>query len=175
MGVRESKVLDGFVIPSAEDASDEKLIADVGTHGLHVVGVFDDREPGDNAPLDFSYSVGLYASYDQPEVLLMGLGFERSRTIINSVGEFVKSGESIECDRAYDDFLDGLNIFFRPINKENYREYLGYALWFYQSLKQRPFPAVQLVWPNREGLFPWDQGCSKEYQDMQVRLWEPAN
>ncbi len=107
-------MLDGLVIPASDDASDEKLIADVTKYGLHVVGVFDDRGDTDGSHPDFCYSIGLYASYGQPEVLLMGLGFETAKEIINSVGEFAKSGGKIESTWLMVSSSKATKLFFDP-------------------------------------------------------------
>ena len=74
---------------------------------------------------------------------------------------------------AYGEFVEGYEVVFRPILQTNVREYMGYAMWFYQSLGPRSFPAVQLVWPSSAGLYPWDKGCPIGYLDLQEKLWEP--
>jgi hypothetical protein len=40
---------------------------------------------------------------------------------------------------------------FRKITEEYYRKYLGYAVWFYESLD---FPVLQCVWPDKMSRFP---------------------
>lgn len=38
-----------------------------------------------------------------------------------------------------------------------YREFLGYALWFYDG---DAFDALQIVWPDEACRYPWDAGCA---------------
>ena len=44
-----------------------------------------------------------------------------------------------------------------PIARRHYRTYLGYAGWFHGGPR---FPALQAVWPDAEGRFPWERWSS---------------
>jgi hypothetical protein len=45
-----------------------------------------------------------------------------------------------------------------------YSDYVGFALWYY---RKRKFPLYQIVWPNNDGLYPWDQNASKAFKEWQ--------
>jgi len=49
------------------------------------------------------------------------------------------------------------------------KAHLGYASWFYQSLKQ-PFPALQLVWPDKQNRLPWEPGYDQRFSKKQPML-----
>jgi len=53
--------------------------------------------------------------------------------------------------------LLGMKCHFLEVNTRYYSDYVGFALWFY---RKRRFPLYQIVWPNNEGLFPWDPNAS---------------
>jgi hypothetical protein len=48
---------------------------------------------------------------------------------------------------------------------------LGYAIWFYRSLS-KPFPAMQLIWPDKQGHFPWEAGYDERFYRLQKALYE---
>ena len=68
-----------------------------------------------------------------------------------------------------DDLAQGFTCSFMPIAIEHYQQYLGYAIWFYRSLKQ-PFPALQLVWPDKQGRFPWESDYDQKFFRLQKLL-----
>ena len=158
----------GFVWREAEDDSDRKLLDDVHQFRWHVVGVHSDQ----TCPV-YSFSVGLYFTLQHPEVVVMGLPHKVAQETINHVGLLIKSGSRFVADQRYDNILDGFDVVFRPVSLKRYRDYLGYGIWFYRSLPQ-PFPALQLVWPDKAGLFPWECGCDQRFQAMQHKLWADA-
>jgi hypothetical protein len=132
--------------PEPADDHDRKLLADVELHGWHVIGVEEDAE----GPA-FAYSIGLYRSFGHPEVIAFGLPVRVLHGIINAVGEKVRSGERLEHLDEAGDVLDRYNFACRTVERRHYREYLGYALWFYRG---DDFPALQCVWPDSSHRYP---------------------
>jgi hypothetical protein len=160
-------MLDRFAWPRPDDASDEKLISDVKTYGWHAVGVAE----GDDEP-PFVYSVGLYLSYGHPEIIVLGLTQNVGHTMIANAVTRVKTGEHIEWDVRNPDILQGYDVVFKIVGTSKYRDYLGYALWFYRSLLPETFPTLQLVWPDKSGRFPWNAGFEPSLLCLQPLLTE---
>jgi len=134
-------------LPEPADDHDRKLLADVERHGWHVIGVEGDEEgPG------FAYSIGLYHSFRHPELILFGLPVRVMHHIINGIGEQVRAGKHFEHLDESGDVLDGYNVAFRTVERGPYRDYLGYARWFYRG---DDFPALQCVWPDSRHRYPW--------------------
>ena len=167
-------MLNNFTWRNAEDSGDRKLLSDVKEYGWHIVSVFDNR-PLDNPSPSFSFSVGLYLNHEQPEIVLMGLPNMNAPQIINQVGAFTRGGGQIVPGKRYSGFIAGREVIFRPVHTSQYPEYLGSALWFYRSLLPETFPALQLVWPDHRGVFPWEDGFAQEYSSQQHTLWEKAD
>src|SRR3990172_5664569 len=92
----------GFRFREADEPSDEKLIADVESHGWHIVGV-----PDDDAGPGFAFTVGIYMRTFQPEILIMGVPFEPSGRVLNAIGYYLIAGGKIELERRYSGFVDG--------------------------------------------------------------------
>src|SRR5580693_6146755 len=113
---------DGF------DPGDRKLLDDIDSHGWHVLGVIENP-----VGPPFAYSVGIYHTLKHPEIVVVGMDIKLMHLMINEVGAWVKKGIRIDLDRTYSGLLEGYDCVFRPVAQRFYREYFGYALWFYRD------------------------------------------
>lgn len=153
-----------FQIPAAADRHDEKLLSDVRTFGWHVLRIFEDEDgPG------FCFSVGLYYTFRHPEILVMGLPPDVGHELINLAGDYIAKGRVFQSRERTADLAQGFSCSFVPIAIEHYEQYLGYAIWFYRNLKA-PFPALQLVWPDKGGRLPWDPDYDQDFERLQRLL-----
>lgn len=157
--------LPDFKLRVAEDESDRKLLSDVEKFGWHVVHIGEDADgPG------FSFSVGFYYSFQQPEILVMGLKQKIAHDLLRIAWLHYSGGGSFQSYERNSQFAQGFDFALAPIEIEHYREYLGYANWFYRSLPN-PFPALQLVWPDKEGRLPWEPGYDERFLKLQKALY----
>jgi uncharacterized protein DUF4262 len=157
-------MIPNFRWPEPESPPDEKLISNVREYGCHIIRVF----ATESGPA-FAYSVGMYLNYGQPEVIVFGLSVEHAHVILNDICRHAARGERFVAGDRTDQFLQGFDVCFTEVPLEVYPEYLGFALWFYRSLSE-PFPAVQLVWPDRAGKFPWELGYDHGFDRLQPLL-----
>ena len=74
------------------------------------------------------------------------------------------SGGRYEAGKEYDDFLHGYACTFRDMPREKYRDYLGFAIWYYGGYD---FPAMQLIYPDRYHRWPWEEGVHEEFRRRQ--------
>jgi hypothetical protein len=129
------------------DDQDRKLLDDIRRHGWHILGIeSDDEGPG------FAYSVGLYRSFDHPEILVIGLDTAVMFGIVNGIGEIVRAGSRFEHLDEGRDVLEGFSVAFRSMESRHYKAYVGYALWYYGG---HDFPLLQCVWPDARHCYPW--------------------
>lgn len=129
-------------------ARDRKVISDVGDHGWHVALIPEDDEgPG------FAFRVGLHENFEHPEVIIFGLAIESMHAIINLIGEEVRKGRRFAAGEAASGIIEAFDVRFREVAPEHYAEFLGTASWYY---KGKDYPALQCIWPDRQGRFPWD-------------------
>ncbi|MCA8277395.1 DUF4262 domain-containing protein [Burkholderia sp. AU30280] len=56
----------------------------------------------------------------------------------------------------------------RGIEKTHYEAHLGWNRWFYGN---DDFPCVQLLWPDRNGIFPWQPEADDALNAAQPRLY----
>jgi hypothetical protein len=80
--------------------------------------------------------------------------------IINDVAELIKNREVIRTYINYDNIFNGSRAEFLPVDERNISDYFGAALNYYDKTK---FPAVQLVWTDRNGKFPWEANFEEEF------------
>lgn len=146
------------------DAPGLRVMADVAQLGFHVAAA-DDRERGPRA-----YSVGLFRSWDHPEVALFGLAPEALRAAIDRLGERVRAGERFDHGDLAVDVLDDRAVAFRRIVPHHYAAFLPEAVWYHDGAR---FPALQVVWADRDGRFPWDRWFPRALREAQPVLFEP--
>ena len=143
---------------------DKKLISDIKEYGWHIVKIMEEGEYP-----RFAYSVGLYESFEHPEIIIIGLKFELLHLLINNIGEDIRGGKKYESGEFYPDILDNFECLMLEMKAEHYREYLGYANWFYKR-KNKSFPALQCIYPTVRGIYPWEDNCPKEIKNLQPIL-----
>lgn len=153
-----------MTIETRQEAGDNISIINhnIDQYGCHLVLV-----EADNYLPAFVYSIGLFKKFRHPEIICFGLKSEVSAAIINHACDLIKSGETFQSNKLYKGFLEGYNIQFLEVAKENYQNYVGYAGWFYNSFD---FPLLQLVWPDKQHNFPWDGGFNPDWKFKQPLL-----
>lgn len=146
-----------------KSVDDDKLIADIDRFGWMVMLI----EATSYLP-SFTYTVGLWKNYNHPELIAFGLTTKTLHSILNIGGELVKSGEALQSGRDYDEFFENGVAQFIQADQRNLNDYFGYAIWFN---KTNEFPALQLVWTDRNNKYPWDKNFEKP---AAVFLLKPA-
>ena len=149
-------------------APDAKVLQDIQRIGWHVTGVFPSE--GEEGP-EWAFSIGLFHSFGHPEVMIVGLRRELCKDLVNVIGRQVKRGHRYDSEHLYTDILDGpYKCAFREVSRRHYREYVGYAIWFYEN---DPFPLLQCFWPDKHNCLPWEDSCRKYVKSVQPLLFKP--
>lgn len=146
------------------DGIEEIVRRNIEEFGLHVMSVYGDDDAG-----GFSYSIGMWKTFGMPELLCLGLPRKSAHGIINHVADLVRQGAKLTDGEDREDVLNGYPCRFRELARRHYRDYLGYANWYYEGER---FPVLQLVYPDREGRWPGDEGTSEIFNRDQPVLWE---
>ena len=151
---------------------------DIDTSGLQVVA---GRFPNDGGMPEFAVTPTLTES-NPPRVagLVLSEGgapaghydfkifAPQARAVIQRL---VREGRVFQADSESNDVLKGYACAFRTVDKTHYHEYLGYARWFYGG---DDFPVLQLVWPDKNGRFPWDADFADSLRWSQPVLEKPG-
>jgi len=151
---------DKFIWPKADDEADERIFQNVRQQGCHIADIVDGTPP-------FAFSIGLYLNYGHPELIIFGLPSNNAGGIINDVRDRVAAGHSFRNGTVSDDLLDGdFRLAFWQLPYDVYEDYLGIAAWFYQP-SWIAFPCLQIVWSDKNGRFPWEEGCAPHVKERQ--------
>ncbi len=140
----------------------KKLSADIEKFGWTVILL----EATDYLP-SFAYTVGLWKNYNHPEIISFGLTANTLHLILNDAGEIAKAGQTIEVGKKYDDFFENSETQFLNVDTRNISDYFGQAINYY---KTTDFPAIQLIWTDRNNKFPWDTDYEEEFEYRQPLL-----
>ena len=105
--------------------------------------------------------------FGHPELISFGLTTKTLHEIINLAADIVKSGQKLETGKAYSDIFENGKSEFISVDKRNIRDYFGYAIDFYNT---SDFPALQLVWTDRNDKLPWENGFEEEFVYKQPLL-----
>jgi hypothetical protein len=138
------------------------VLADVASYGWHIIHVSADADgPG------WSYSIGLYRTFTHPEFLVFGLPADRAQHIINDLGTRIKAGARYVDGASDSDVLASYSVRFVLVPRAAYRAHFGIGVWFYRS---ESFPVLQVVWPDRAAVFPWEAGFDPTLTSVQPVL-----
>ena len=154
-------MIDLLPAPEPRDSAERCVLADVAKYGLHVVPV----PPAAGIPC-WSFSLGLYRSYGSPEVVVFGLPQRVAHEVLNELGARAASAPLL-ADELHDGVIEGFGCVLRPVLPKWYAPFLGMAGWYYQ---RRAFPALQCLWPDARGRYPWDSEFSPELRPAQPLL-----
>jgi hypothetical protein len=151
-------------LPEPEDDRDTKLLADILRHGWAIIGVTADEEgPG------FAYSIGLFRSYGHPEFFVVGLDKDYMFAMIDDLAGRIKAGNKFDDLDEVHDVLEKYSCLFRQMERKHYRDYLGYAGWFYQG---DGFPVLQCAWPDSKYRYPWHPDFDEKQAARQPMLFD---
>lgn len=125
--------------------------ADIAKFGWSVIGVFPTaEEPG----VPFSYTVGL-SGKGLPELAMYGLPVRTGHQLLNMVArQMVDAGVPLATGQRIENVLEN-DVALVAVAMTNTTD-LNLVREVYGSVAA----AVQLCWPDRDGLLPWEQGSS---------------
>lgn len=148
------------------DAHEQTFIAKVREHGWFHTHVFPDEEAG------FSYTTGFWINTGFPELIVFSLPQETADAVLWDVYRDLKGGRYWSVGVRIPDLFANCDAYLLPVGKQNYRNHLGWSRWFYGGDE---FPCLQLVWPDRNGAFPWELGSKANGQpDISPEGWIKA-
>lgn len=121
----------------------------------------------------FTYTIGLHSTYQHPELITVGIGaIPQAVDLLYTISELIRKGSRFDADMA--DMIVPAGVItenypaaFRKVHSGYIPELLGMACRVY---RHQSFSAVQLVWPDASGVFPFQPGFDEEYRRQQPLL-----
>jgi Domain of unknown function (DUF4262) len=148
------------------EADEKKLVDDVEANGWHLTQVLP-RQPIPS----WSYTIGLYETLQQPELIVVGLEGDLAHYLLNEVARRMKGGMRSTDGHREKELLESVECEFRKVEPRWVRHVMGYALWFYGA---EDFPVFQCVYPDRKNHFPWEVEFDGTCRDRQPLLFQGA-
>lgn len=147
-------------------AVERQALEDIAEYGVHIVHVPDsDSGPG------FSFTIGLWHQFGQPEVIAFGLPEEVAHELLNAIADEADDGRTFRDGEKHDELLVGYPVRFVAVPPDARASYFGLAEWAYAG---EPFECVQLVWPDKQGRWPWDDAVRDGFRTGQPVLGRQA-
>jgi hypothetical protein len=138
---------------------EKKVLSDVAEEGVHVVHV---PAPADGAA--FSATIGLWYQFEQPEVIVFGLPEEVAEDLLNAVTDAIDEGKRFKHGENHSDLLVGYPVRFLDVPADKVANYMDTAKWAYAGAE---FPVMQLVWPDKQHRWPWQEGVRQLFREGQ--------
>jgi hypothetical protein len=151
-----------MTIRVGSDASERKVLADVEEYGWHCLNI---HAEGDSAP--WTFTIGLYKTWKFPELIIVGLKQDVAHAVLNNVAVDLKKGIKPDLASPTGDLLENYMCCYIEVPKSQYREHVGTARWYYGG---NDFPLFQIVWPSKDGHFPWHPDASESFRKWQSLL-----
>lgn len=149
------------------DHRDARVIRDVRSFGWHLISV----GQGIAGTPAFAYTVGLGHRSRHPELVMSGQPVDVMATVLNDVAHrVVVDGQRLDAGAVVEGALAWHPMVVEHVTAAAAGDLARYASWF----NRRPARAVQLVWPDVRGLFPWQPGASNT-ADLQPEAWRAAS
>ncbi|TYK45952.1 DUF4262 domain-containing protein [Actinomadura decatromicini] len=140
-----------------------RTIVHITEYGWSVVLV-----PSDDAGPGWAYTIGLWHSHRSPELAMCGGDVYEMEESLNALGRHAAEGRAPADGERRDGVVRGQPAAFREVDPRWYDGLFGGAVAFY---RRPPLPMLQVVWPNPEGLYPWQPGTELTFRHSQPWLW----
>ncbi|WP_235364918.1 DUF4262 domain-containing protein [Sphingomonas sp. ERG5] len=145
----------------AGEANFVDKVRDYGWFATHVTA--EEGHPG------FAYTTGFWLTLQVPEVIVFSLKSDIAHDVLWDMFRDAKAGARRPMGTSVPDIFGNTDAYLFPIAKAHYPDHLGWSRWFYGG---DDFPCVQLVWPDRAALFPWQPGFDARFSADQPDLSE---
>jgi hypothetical protein len=146
--------------PQPSSDVERQVVDDVAKFGWHGVSRF----PG-GAEIDHYYTVGLQQTYGHPELVISELAGDIAHGMARSAVEAIEEGTAFSHGQRSDAILEGYDVAYAAIEPITAGRWLPLAAWYYED---RPWRALQLVWPDRAGRFPGQNGYDADRSPQEL-------
>jgi hypothetical protein len=116
---------------------------------------------------NFNYTVGM-VDHQLPEIICVGLPITVSHHIINDICNRMMDGLKIKTNKQYDQFSN-LPLQFIEVNEDHVIDKMCLST---RTAKRSDFKALQMVWCDTKGKFPWEDNFETKFISAQPLLNE---
>jgi hypothetical protein len=145
------------------DEHETKFVASIRQHGWFQTSVLADEKPG------FCYTTGFWLRFNFPELITFCLRDDTANDTFWGMYRDLENGQGFSIGERLQSIFQNLPAVLLPVPEWQFSDYLGWSRWFYGGDQ---FHCLQLVWPDRNGRFPWQVGFLSEMIGDQPDLTE---
>ncbi|MDF2495425.1 MAG: hypothetical protein K0S66_2359 [Sphingomonas sp.] len=150
--------------PDTLDEAERSFCDTIRQHGwLRTAALAEEGKPG------FSFTTGFGVTAQQPELVIFSTADDVVHDIFWALYRRASSGLAMPVGRRTAEVFSNLPAYLFPVAPRNFAAYLGWSRWFYRG---DGFSCLQIVWPDRSGVFPWEDGFDRTFASDQVDLTE---
>jgi hypothetical protein len=114
--------------------------------------------------MEFAYTAGL-SKFGSPEMVIVGLDPDTSGSVLNSIGDSIRSGMRFrDGDEATNILENDTPVRFRTISEDAVSTLLGVAVELFADKVSGKLQALQVIWPDRKGAWPGDVNFSNDLE-----------
>jgi hypothetical protein len=115
------------------------------------------------------YTLGFNRNYESHDLIIFGVAPEIANVIFNEAAEKLQNNKRLPFHEALDLGI-GMSVMLKPITDPALmKEYMRLA-WAMNG--QTVFPAAQVVWPDSQGKYPWEDGFESAFHAIQPNLYK---
>lgn len=109
---------------------------------------------GDQANPTFAYTIGLSETYSHPEIITIGLPARTAHHLISRVVDVLEDGGCVPLDGRMAEIASGFDMFFAAVKSDRVQDRMLACVSRYGE----DFPVMQMVWPDKNNVFAWEDG-----------------
>ncbi len=150
--------------PDMLDGKERKFVAEIREHGWFAIHVgADEGRPG------FTYTTGFCLKFGHPELIVFSLPLQIALDTFWHLDRELEVGRRIPVGVLSSDIFTNAPAMLLPVSQRHYADHLGWSRWFYGG---NGFECLQLVYPDRDGHFPWSSDAPVDIRAAQPDLTE---
>ena len=119
-----------------------------------------------------AFTVGLWHSYGIPELAMFGLTAPDMQQWLNSCVEELAQRGTVPDGEPFTGVLDQYPVLLREMDVSWEEPLFGTMCGYYGAVDA--VPVRQVIWPDRHGLWPWEDGATESSRDAQPLGWLPV-
>lgn len=147
------------------DAIQDTIRKNIAKYGWHSFGIFPTKDDSPDKA-NFTYTVGLREK-GFPELIIIGLPNESAHALIgDAIKQFERNG--VPKDGQVDATLANMPLVYREVPTEEAAK--EHTCWVGNYYKNNDYKVIQIVWPDRAGLLPWEPGCDARMAMIQSEI-----
>lgn len=141
---------------------DQDMLDDIAKNGITLVH---DEIEGEGTTRAFT--LGLWHARQQPEVVVLGLPEDVAYDLLNLLADDVEEGACLAAGSTREGILHGYPVYFGKVDARQAQALLPEVCRLYG---RADVPVLQLVYPDKQGRWPWDENVREGFAAMQPVL-----